>query len=198
MSHINYFPDKIWLHKAIQFTSPSPSAWVLTRKISEHSEPCDEEEAKENPQLPFAYATFECYSMDDLENKGIMEVEMQIPYSGTEFDPDRHEQASEMVPLGMRLKTDAYKLLHQTPSKNTPKWIGTLQEKQASDSALVPGGGIHYLAYTAVSGIRLGNGLCHRREDGRNMSDGPYWEFSPEERQDIRTAFQDAYKYVLE
>ncbi|PLB51034.1 hypothetical protein P170DRAFT_436118 [Aspergillus steynii IBT 23096] len=202
MSPATYFPEKLWLSKSITFSSPSSpssSTWIITRKINEKAYPFDEEDAKEFLEPPSACATFECTNSESALQKGVMQVDMQIPYEGTEYLPesDRVKQATGKFSLGMSLEIRAYELLDQTSSKYTPRLRGHMQAKQASDSAFVPEGSIQYLVYTAVPGIPLGDGCCHRRKDGRNQSDGPYWEFSSEEREEIRTAFHDAYREML-
>lgn len=67
--------------------------------------------------------------------------------------------------------------------KSAPQLINYKREIQ-NDHGRVPGGFIVYLVTAELPGIRL--------------SSEEYWKFSKEKRQEIREAFETAYKYATD
>lgn len=207
-----YFPDELWLDEEIQFTSPSPSAWKLTEKISENIGLLSKKECEDYQATSSSIAVFECHRSSDPTQKAEVAIYMQIPNKGTQaLPPDmRRRQASDEVPKSFQEELEAYKRLAEHQIDFTPQLIGFKHEKQ-DVHGLVPDGFISYMAYTKVPGIALG-GNIYRYGDGSDIPDvnvgsdasrriarysipeGLFWTMRRSERDLIRAKFNVIYR----
>jgi hypothetical protein len=210
-----YFPDELWLDKEIQFTSPSPSAWKLTKKISENIGLLSKKECEDHQATSSSIAVFECQRSKDPTRQAEVAIYMQIPNKGTQALPPnmRRSQASDEVPKSFQDELEAYQRLAVHQIDFTPQLLGYKHEKQ-DVNGLVPDGFISYMAYTKVPGVVLGEGV-YRYGDGSDIPDvnegsdarrriarydipeGLFWTMRKSERDLIRAKFNVIYRSAV-
>ncbi|KAF7122686.1 hypothetical protein CNMCM5793_000796 [Aspergillus hiratsukae] len=166
-----YFPDELWLDKEIQFTSPSPSAWKLTEKISENIGLLSKKEFEDYQATSSSIAVFECHRSSDPTQQAEVAIYMQIPNKGTQALPPnmRRRQASDEVPKSLQEELEPHERLAGHRIDFTPQLVGFKHEKQDVDG-LVPDGFVSYMAYTKVPGVALGEDI-YRYGDGSDIPD---------------------------
>ena len=172
----------------VHFAEPHPSTWTLTQKIKERYSQLDEIGTKYLKSTSFAWAIFVCQNVDNPGEEALMKIHMQIPYEGSEFDlpQERATQASEFPRKPSQLEYTALKFLTEKRCTSTPTLLGYKMDKQ-QENCLVPGGYMLYLLMTRMPGIPLGPDAewnC------------PFWKLPDAKRDEIREAFEVAYRYV--
>ncbi|RFU35299.1 hypothetical protein B7463_g1042, partial [Scytalidium lignicola] len=168
----------------ISFNLPTPSKWIIERKLSETYHQLDESEVKDGFEPCYSQAKLLCHNVANPTEQAFMRIYMQIPYEGTEFDSaqERAQQASSRA----HEELNALKSFTDGHSKITPILLAYKEDKQ-DDQGLVPGGYITYLIWNILPGVPLGD----------NLGEAQFWRLSSNERNEIRKVFEKEYKQLL-
>lgn len=195
---LEYFPKSVWVGKRIDFPDAG-SSWTLREKLTEHSYRLSKKNADEYETTPSAGATFKCQNLENPAQEALMKIHIQVPYSGTEFRPSsvRGTQASANIPEDLEEYIEALRRLRDC--KFTPNLLEHKVDVQEEDGP-VPSGWSVYLLATTVPGIPLAiEGSRYEYENQLTflVPDGEFWKnLDRPTRDEIRTQFEAAYKYV--
>lgn len=132
----------------------------------------------ENPSIvgskvSFADAAFLCENTSHPGEEIFIKVFKQIPHHETEFEAPaiRREQAGTRT----HAEIEAYKWFRENNARKLPICLGHKMEQQGDFDA-VPGGYVHYLAYSKFPGLRLDKTR--------------FWALDDDEREGVRHAFR--------
>jgi hypothetical protein len=168
----------------VTFTEPTHSVWTLVTKTEEDNY----QSPAGNIGASIAWALFTCHNPHNHDEEALVRIYMQIPNSGTEFElpHQRAQQAKPELDSFAKGELDAITRLTNVGAQHAPTIIGKRQGIQ-SDSGMVPGGFVLYLAMTKLRGRRLSDGI---------IEDSLFWRLPMTTRDLIREAFKIAYQYV--
>jgi len=170
----------------ITFTEPTHSVWTLVTKTEEDNS----QSPAGNIGTSIAWALFTCHNPHNHNEEALVRIYMQIPNSGTEFElpHQRAQQAKPELDSIAEGELDAITRLTNVGAQHAPTIIGKRQGIQ-SDSGMVPGGFVLYLAMTKLRGRRLSDGI---------IEDSLFWRLAMTTRDLIREAFKIAYQDLLD
>ncbi|RDW63190.1 uncharacterized protein DSM5745_10301 [Aspergillus mulundensis] len=176
-----------WIGKTLEIPSTSPpSTWTLEKKLSEKNDQVPADDYHDHPKAGAAYAGFICRNVENPEDVAFVRVFAQIPYGGSEYaiHAERARQASpaQALPFDGRLEVENYQLLRENGCKAAPRVRAHEVTTQDPDSALVPGGFLHYIVSDVAKGVQLNEEV--------------FWAYPREERDAIRDGFREAWTYV--
>jgi hypothetical protein len=109
---------------------------------------------------------------------------VRVPYRGSEWaiHAERARQATETVSGMTYSELCAIELLRDNNCTAAPK-IRTHEPIIQDDSMLVPGGFIHYILMDKACGVQLNEEI--------------FWAYPRSERDRIRQAYKEAWRYVI-
>lgn len=189
MSKIGWFPkSRFAIGTSFGFQTPVQSSWIIREKVSQHNK----QRPEIAPRTPdFYHSTAEATFLVQEESGGqmaYMRVYVQIPSTGTEFEP-AHDRAPQAASIP-ETEPKALKDFHQQQATMTPALLGIREEVQDHDG-FIPGGFITYLVFEQVHGIRLADDQIL---PGYGFSLHTFFEkFERHERDRIRDTFSKQY-----
>ncbi|OJJ46445.1 hypothetical protein ASPZODRAFT_66845 [Penicilliopsis zonata CBS 506.65] len=170
----------------ISLTSPAPSTWRIISKVNEKEHQMDEEDIRSGSQPSFAAIKLLCHDESDPNpnQQALMRIYQQIPWIGTEIEPARIRapQATSYT----HIELEALRNMTEGGSDITPKLLAWSEGKQDEDG-VVPGGYLTHLVWEIVPGVCL----------GKEIDPAPFWELPREQRDAVRTAFENGYNQMM-
>lgn len=171
-----------WTGKSIAFDQPQSSSRKIVEKQDEKVHQLGSSDLNGllgGSHISYAYARFICED-EQSGSRAFLRIYMQIPHAETMFEPVevRAAQAKKIF----HGEATAYLHFNKNGATHMPKSLGHKSEIQPRESNLVPGGYVEYIVWERLPGERL---------DGHG-----YWALEPSERDDIITAFKQAYAQV--